>query len=297
MADTTDETPPDRRRPFFLTSVAAMTFVAGATYAAVCVTLVAMQLDETFDRAVSAIAAVAFLLAAFRFAIAGALLRLRPWVRRVEQVYSILWIFLGGAMLVLDQNSSPLPLLAGPALLFSIIKTVYFSRRASRDLFDASAAPAPTSLRWRIGTTGAGLVIIALFASLLFENGGGAISRGRMKRTMADVRNLSIAVEAYATDTNAYPTVRTVEELAPFLEPTYIRAMPRRDGWNNTLRYEARRGPDGALSTYRIASAGKRGEWERSDLWSYTQKATTTPESDIVYGDGEFLQYPEATAN
>jgi general secretion pathway protein G len=115
---------------------------------------------------------------------------------------------------------------------------------------------------------------------------------------MADIRTMGTAVEAYSTDKNAYPSVNSVEELRPLLVPTYVRTLPAHDGWNGEYRYECVETKDGVCSRYAIASGGKDQRFERSALREYlggAAGATSNFDCDVVYSNGEFVEYPEGT--
>jgi hypothetical protein len=112
--------------------------------------------------------------------------------------------------------------------------------------------------------------------------------RSRPKRTMADIRTVATAVEALATDLNAYLSSRSIDDLAKLLEPTYIKRLPRTDAWEYPLRYES-----DSETEYRIGSGGRSGEWEKPRLSDYTPRPTDTMDADIVFGNGSFIQYPE----
>jgi hypothetical protein len=122
------------------------------------------------------------------------------------------------------------------------------------------------------------------------------------KRTMADLRTIATATEAYATDTNQYPQATTLDELDKFLSPTYIRTMPRKDGWGNEYTYIV--SPD--HQHYRFVSAGADGQLDYDSTRLTTieselkgqQRATSDPNEDIIYQDGSFVRYPkEAPGN
>lgn len=114
------------------------------------------------------------------------------------------------------------------------------------------------------------------------------------KSTMADLRTLATATEAYATDTNRYPDVRSLEELKALLQPIYLSRMSEKDGWGNAFLYLG--SPDG--QHYRFASAGSDGRFEASterieDLDPQTPpRVGDSSASDIVYQDGIFVQIP-----
>jgi Flp pilus assembly protein TadD len=124
-------------------------------------------------------------------------------------------------------------------------------------------------------------------------------ARSPQKRTMADMFSIATALEARATDVDQYPTTRNIDDLARYIEPTYIKAMPRHDGYRNTFRYEAWQinphapGPD----HYAIASAARDWKWEKRSLREYSERATTNFDCDIVFSDGVFVSYPEGFSN
>ncbi len=113
---------------------------------------------------------------------------------------------------------------------------------------------------------------------------------------MADIRTLGTAVEAYSSDKNAYPSVSSVEALRPLLVPTYIRTLPVHDGWNGEYPYECVEVKDGVCSRYAVGSGGKDQRFERNALRDYLDGApgaTTNFDCDLVYSNGEFVEYPE----
>src|SRR5262245_57595467 len=85
------------------------------------------------------------------------------------------------------------------------------------------------------------IVVVAVFciaAAFIAPNLLPAKRRGGQMRTMANLRALGTAVEAYAEDHNAYPPGKTtVAELEPYLVPDYIKNLPLQDYWGNDLQY------------------------------------------------------------
>jgi general secretion pathway protein G len=140
-------------------------------------------------------------------------------------------------------------------------------------------------------STGAGT--IGVIAGIAVPNMLAAVDRGRQKRTMADMRTLATAVEAYAVDNAKYPGPTDgfveLDVIAEKIEGLYIRTVPRSDGWGNKLLYWSDE------TSYRIISAGEDGEFSRDWLGEIEPHQTTTPSSDIVYGDGVFMVWPEAS--
>src|SRR5207245_136848 len=129
----------------------------------------------------------------------------------------------------------------------------------------------------------AGLVILLmLFSELENTFPPGQAERGRWKGTMADMRTLGTAVETYQIEIKRMPLSLEV------LGPTYIKTVPRLDGWGTPYRYLSWE-PD----QYMIISAGRDKQFERADPKTYAKKVTTDLDCDIVFSNGEFIQYPE----
>jgi type II secretory pathway pseudopilin PulG len=138
------------------------------------------------------------------------------------------------------------------------------------------------------------LLIVLLAATALgaiaIPNLHDATQRSRERRTMEDMRTIANAVEARAADfNNEYPIARTLNELAPLVEPKYVKKMPRMDRWGHPFRYEATK------DSYGITSSGRDGRFEHASARDYQQNATTTTDydRDIVYAMGSFVQYPD----
>ena len=134
------------------------------------------------------------------------------------------------------------------------------------------------------------VAIIGIIAAIAIPNLLNAIDRGKQKRSMADLRSIGTAVEAYSVDTNIYPTAADISAAQAVLEPTYIKKLPLTDGWNNAMVYQA-----GATSGagYTVRSTGKGGASQGSP----TGGKTTTFADDIIFVDGQFTQWPEGVQN
>lgn len=114
------------------------------------------------------------------------------------------------------------------------------------------------------------------------------------RRTMADLRSVATALEAYATDNDRYPDA-DYAGLKPLLEPVYIRKFPEQDIWGHAYAYVA--SPDG--TQYRFVSAGSDGvfEWDSRRITPATTDATPVRyrdslEDDVVFANGGFVQLP-----
>ena len=75
--------------------------------------------------------------------------------------------------------------------------------------------------------------------------------------------------------------------IAEQVEPIYIRELPRADGWGGPILYWT----DG--SSYRIVSNGKDGAMDEDWSGPFAAHETDDLGEDIIFGDGEFLAWPE----
>ncbi len=147
------------------------------------------------------------------------------------------------------------------------------------------------------------VAIIGIIVAIAIPNLLNAIQRAKQKRTMADMRSIGTALEAYAVDYNKYPAaagsyiwpsgITAVPDTtiggsaALALSPTYIRTMPMKDGWNSYFHY----GTNSVKLDYVLASTGKDGTIDASPELG----PTTMFNLDIIFADGQFIAYPEGT--
>jgi type II secretion system protein G len=132
------------------------------------------------------------------------------------------------------------------------------------------------------------VAIIGLIAAIAIPNLINAIDRGKQKRTMADIRTVATAVEAYSVDHSTYPQYAqgpVDSNVADDLEPIHIKTCPREDGWARSLHYVS----DNA-SDYTLGSGGRDGN--APDL-SASAGPTHSFDDDIVFSNGSFRQWPE----
>ena len=141
------------------------------------------------------------------------------------------------------------------------------------------------------------VAIIGIIVAIAIVNMINAIQRGKQKRSMADIKTLATAIEAYATDVNFYPAAAgfslpsglslptaTVGAVAPVLSPTYIRITPLSDGWNSWYLY----GASASRTDYAVVSAGADGVPQSSPVYGTTSDFN----ADIILVDGTFVQFP-----
>ena len=144
------------------------------------------------------------------------------------------------------------------------------------------------------------VLIVGIISAIAIPNLMTALERSRQKRTMADMRSLATAWEARNVETSRYnaagfmvPGVTetvTVDQLELALAPTYIRTMPKEDGWHHTLELYTSQpwGSTSPAQAYAIISPGRDGQFQSQP----TTGATTNFDCDIVFSNGSFLQYP-----
>jgi type II secretion system protein G len=142
------------------------------------------------------------------------------------------------------------------------------------------------------------VTIIGIIVAIAVVNMLNAIQRARQKRTMADMKNLATAIEAYAVDWNAYPAAAgyampsglslptgTLGSVSGSIRPTYLRMLPLVDGWDSYFTY----GTSTAKSDYVLRSPGADGIAETTPAFG----ATTDFNADIILVDSTFVQFPE----
>jgi len=163
--------------------------------------------------------------------------------------------------------------------------------------------------KW-IGPTLLIVIPTTLLAWVAVPNVIAARNGAKQSQTMADIRSIAAAWEARATDVNSYDVdhgysaakkgddylvlhhVRYAD-LERALVPTYIKKLPRQDGWGDD--YDFATGDydtSGAARVYSLRSLGGDG---RAQPGPYVSKGITDFNDDLVFTNGEFLQYVEGT--
>jgi type II secretion system protein G len=131
------------------------------------------------------------------------------------------------------------------------------------------------------------LVVIGIIAAIAIPYLIGAIDRVRQKRTLADLRTIGSAVEAYAVDNSQYPVSSDMATLWAKIVPTYLRDMTQHDGWDHEFVVDVE------TTRYTIASTGKDGVPSGCAVGVLTTHFT----QDICFSHGTFVQYPEGQQN
>jgi type II secretory pathway pseudopilin PulG len=228
--------------------------------------------------------AIAYLaLGTLALACAVGLWRLRPWGRRVQI-----------GLAVIGLLAIPVGTVVAALVLW------YFFRPAVRLLFSGRApeelSPAEVALVARAATSAASLIAVVvvivgmvfmcgIISAIAIPNLLNAINRSRQKRSVADMRTIAVAIEAYGVDNQHYPlNAVSVADLDEVLVPEYLASLPALDGWREP--FEIRTADDG--SWYEIASTGRdRVPGDRPG------GPTRNMDCDVVYRDGQFIQWPD----
>ena len=137
------------------------------------------------------------------------------------------------------------------------------------------------------------VAIIGIIAAIAIPNLLNAINRSRQKRSMADMRTIGTATEAYAVDWSFYPNTGNSDEgigtsISGILSPIYVKKTPDRDGWRTEFMYRSE------SRFYTILSGGRDKESEGGlDSTAFNRDPTADMDCDIVYSNGTFISYPE----
>ncbi len=120
-----------------------------------------------------------------------------------------------------------------------------------------------------------------------------AMQRSKQNHTMADIRSLATAIEAYEIDHPDWtppPSSGPATRLAPLLQPAYVKRIPSTDGWSRplTVSFSTVQQDGRSMAEYRIVSFGRDGK--RDPKWDGPGH---TFDNDIVFANGSFVQFPE----
>ncbi|MGQ9496244.1 MAG: type II secretion system protein GspG [Thermoanaerobaculaceae bacterium] len=128
------------------------------------------------------------------------------------------------------------------------------------------------------------VAILGILAAIAVPRIFQLLERARQKRTMADMRTLALAINAYGADLAMVPQVTgPAANLKAFLEPTYLKVLPVLDGWRRDFQYQGQ-GLEYTLLSYGGDGSPQGGPYGRP---------TTNFSADIVVINGVFVQWPE----
>ena len=129
------------------------------------------------------------------------------------------------------------------------------------------------------------VAVIGIVAAISIIQYGGALDKAKQRATMADMRSIARAIEAYMVDNHMTPDdTGGVATLASVLIPYQISVVPQNDHWANTYSYTSN-----AFDAYTLESFGKDG----ADGANVTYNTRMDFFLDIVIRDGLFVAAPE----
>jgi general secretion pathway protein G len=129
------------------------------------------------------------------------------------------------------------------------------------------------------------VAIIALLASIALPSFMRAMSKARQGKTLADMRTIGTALEAYAAENNTYPkslTDANAQALSAYVT-LYLKTVPPGDGWGHPWHIDT----NAQGTVYTITSYG-------ADGVSGTNPGGTTGDfnCDIIFTNNSFYQWP-----
>lgn len=131
-----------------------------------------------------------------------------------------------------------------------------------------------------IVTTIIGLLVAIVIVSMI-----NAFERSKQRATMADMRTVSKAMEAYNTDTGHYPANgNTMAQLSNLLVPYQSSVVPTTDHWKHTYLYTSDN-----VNSYSIESYGKDG----IDGVQISYATRFNFDDDLILSNGVFTASPE----
>ncbi len=142
------------------------------------------------------------------------------------------------------------------------------------------------------------VAIIGVISAIAVPNLILAIQRAKQRRTMSDMRNIATAWEARATDAGRYNAAGAgplasipiaITDLETYLEPTYIKSMPLKDGWGTNYRCftDVSLSSANGANAYLIVSAGRDQEFD-----ALVTGVVGSYDCDIIYAMGSFQSFP-----
>ena len=126
------------------------------------------------------------------------------------------------------------------------------------------------------------VLILGLLATMAIPRLLTALQKSKQTRTVADMRTVAMAVEAYNADSSFYPTLGTTTTAA--LAGVVDIVVPRHDGWINDLTYSSTSGEH-----YTVVSFGSNFIEDLPYVYGPIQRF----QDDLVIRDTVWMQWPE----
>jgi len=272
------------KRPGTISVLAVLNFLGGTFTLLGGLAIVTMAADQ--GGAVVGIGVMYLVISGIQSTTGIGLWNLRPWGRIMQIVLAVIGLigFPVGTVisgLILYYLFRP-----GIKVLFSGKPATELTpdERASLAELSASGVSAITVIIVILVVVG----LCGILSAIAIPNLLNAINRGRQKRSMADMRTIAAAVEAYKIDYGIYPLgASSIDDLDHALAPTYLRSVPHSDGWRTPFQvWTAEDGASFSLISYARDKA--EGPSPRG--------ATNDFDDDIILEDGRFVQWPEGIA-
>src|SRR5687768_14819909 len=104
-------------------------------------------------------------------------------------------------------------------------------------------------------------IVVGFAAATVLQSMLDAGARSKAKRTAGDCRSISIALEDYRKANGRYPPLDgNVEHLAPYLVPTYMRVLPKKDMAGQPLLVLMKGSTPAVISTGRYGIVAQSGD-------------------------------------
>src|SRR5262245_19289523 len=230
-----------RTRPIAVTLLAILKILMSLGWILIALLFMfAWQSGPSKEPAFAVVGSVFVAIALLAALCAYGLWALKQWGRVLQIVFSCFGLILGFPI----------------GTVISILFLVYMFQPGVKVLFSGrpveSLSPAEREHLAALSTSGmATAIVVCAVAAFLFVPMAGiiaaiaipnflnAVDRGKQKRTIADIRSIGTAVEAYRVDKGAYPDAETIGDLGVALAPEYMPVMPPTDGWGHPLQVES----------------------------------------------------------
>jgi type II secretory pathway pseudopilin PulG len=123
-------------------------------------------------------------------------------------------------------------------------------------------------MNWKVWTALAIGLLLGFAATSAAYESLDAMKRSWAKRTAADCRTLSQALEAFRADNGHYaPLDGDIEHLRPYLTPQYLRQLPIRDMSNQPSLVVLNGSHAAVVSVGQNGAAAEAGSLIRGGLW------------------------------
>ena len=283
----TESVAPDvqRKRPTAVTILAVVKFVSAFVWLGLGLLITAAPRRTPEDAFVLVFAAALIGLGLLAIACGWGLLTLRPYGRYLQIGFSTLGLVVFPFQTIISILILVYMFQGGMRVLFAGAPVASLSPDERRLLQTTQATSGAAVAIAIVVAVPVGILLMGLVAAIAIPNFLNAVDRGKQKRTMADLRSIGVALEAYADEHDAYPSARTNLDLRSALEPAHIKSLPMIDGWGNAFQVDV------SAEHYRIYSKGKDGAGD-----DCAPQQTTTYDDEICLVDGQFVRSPTGAA-